>query len=210
MLAGIAGGLQTAGWRSRLFWCLAVVSLVIMLAYWRAVATGRVIVGLQTVWSLAPFISVYLALIAASGREPRKPPLKETPIAKVRPVFNPALTAEYLQSLVSGATDLEAKHKIQALGYQVARLKGKIIQITPRSDHILVSMIGVFDGQGDQPYNKLEMEFKTNQTNVLSVVKQGDFIEFEGVVSYCSFRNWKLVDCDYIGRFDPRRYVNAP
>lgn len=202
-LAGVAGGLQTVGWRSRFFWCLAVVSLVAMVAYWRAETTGRVILGIQTVWSLAPFMSVFLALIAASGREPRKPPLKEALIAKPRPVFNPALTADHLQSLISGSTNLESKRKIEAIGYQTARLQGKVEQISQQIDHIDVGMLGVFSGQGNERYNRINMYFKNDQVDSLAVIKQGEWIEFEGIVRPCSFQGWKLIECEFVRRSDP-------
>lgn len=191
------GAITQAGWRARALWGICGLFGVLSLAYLAAALTDHTIMGAVTVWSLTPVIAVGMAILVAGGREPRKPIPK---LSQKPAVLNPAITVETLNGIVGGATELEAQRKLAAFASQMARIKGRVTNVTEHRDCVDVGVSGVGFNEWDHPRHML---FRKDQADALEVIKPDDWIEFVGRIVHHSTYGWALSECQLIGRAEP-------
>lgn len=206
-IAAVMGALQTAGWRSKVFWAIALVLAVLGLAYYRYAASGQVFLAVRTVYSLIPFIAVVMCVLIVDGREPikRAKPLPEKPTEP--PVLNPALTAGYFNDIVKYSTEFEANRKITEHANQLMVLKAQALDVLGENGlgYISVKAAGLTEKYGQYDIDAIDMRFRMDQKHALAAIKQGDWIEFMGKPRASGPFGWRLVECEFLGlTTDPR------
>jgi hypothetical protein len=208
----VIGAISTAGWRARLLWGIALVFVIASFAYWRAADTHEPMVGFDIVWGSLPTVAVLLSLLLVTGREPRKPlplPTDAGQSADTSPPSdiavpipeNPALTPEYLNDLIAGTTELEAKNRIKSLVPQRARMKGQVKDVALTWDGApRVHVAGLVKKYGYWWTDIPAQDFRKGEEISLAAIKPADWIEFVGTVTESSQWGWVLTDCVFVAR----------
>ncbi len=194
------GAIQTAGWRSKTLWAFAVVFGALSCAYGLGSAYRDVDIAGRVLWALMPLVAISLGLLAVSGREPKKS-VPRPPGANI--AENPALTPQYLNELVANVTQLDARRRIENLGRQRARVRGQVLEIVERWDHIEVQVVGLVTKFTDWWNNGAPQGFRKDQAAALQVVRPKDWIEFVGTVAHDGFWGWTLTRCEFVAKVDP-------
>lgn len=197
-VAGVMGALSTVAWKSKVLWAIGLVCFVFAIAYWRFATSDFAVLAWRTIWSFIPLVAVSMCMLVVGDREPR-PPTTKTPF--ISPSINAALTADYFYGIVRSGTELEAQRKLGEFRDQLAKMKARVVNISDRYLYIEVRVLGLSPVQGENKYNTVDMRFRKNQANALSVIKPEDWIEFTGRVEQRG-GGWRLTDCEFVGRAD--------
>ena len=202
--AAVIGAMSTIGRRSRLLWGVAALFGVGATVYWRFATTGFGYMAFRTGWALMPVTAVILCLLVVGDREPRKRPLAKA-LTKP-PTLNPALTVEYLNGVVDGATKLEAQRKLATHSNQLAKIKGRADNVVEQQNEVTVEVSGI----GNEYDHPRRMSFRRDQADALEIIKRGDWIELSGRVQHSTVYGWVLVECELVGRAAPPPNPRAP
>lgn len=206
-IAAVMGGVQSTGARAKALWIGAVVFAALACAYYRYSASGNWFSVLLVVWSLGPLVATVICSIIVSGREPRKvePKRAQSESETAKATLNPALTPEFLNELIKGSTELEAKNRLSEHSNQLMRLAAEVSNIREAAfqSSIAVYVLGLYKKYSDPLMNDTVMYFDKSQHDALKVIKRGDFIDFTGRVEHGGSGGWYLVDCVFNGRADP-------
>jgi hypothetical protein len=197
------GAVQSVGSRAKILWTIGVAFAAMGFAYYQWAASQALMTVLVAIWSIAPVVAVMLCLIIVSGREPRKIESKINNLSsKEKPSLNPALTPQFLNNLIEGATDLESKNRLSQYSNQIMKVCAQVKDV--REDTfmggITVHVIGMYKRFSDDWLNDTTMRFEKSQRDSLTTIKRGDWIEFTGRVQSGGPGGWHLVDCIFVSR----------
>ena len=202
-VAGVMAAIPLKGWQSRVMWALALVSGVATVVYLLAQMGSPAQRVLQALWSLSPLIAVSMVMVCTTQRViPLRP--KSAALIPHPPKLNPALTADYLNELVAGATELEAKRKVDALANQLTHLKAEIYEISEHwNGAVRAEVLGLQRRSKFRELDRVRVTFKRGQDETLERLKRGDWIEFQGELEHSSLSGWCVVRADFVGRAEP-------
>jgi hypothetical protein len=114
---------------------------------------------------------------------------------------NPILTANFLNDLVHGGTQLEAKRRLSEYKGQRTKLSGQVEEIHENFDKkVMVTIVGLNIRWGNPMRTNQEYQFPPEQLDILEAIRPGDWIEFTGEVEYETACGWRLVNCRFVGR----------
>jgi len=196
------GAISVSGWRSRALWGIALIFALAGVLYWTGVAYKSLDVVFRMAWALVPILSVLIARLVTGGRMPIEKPIKliDTP----KPEVNLALTADYLNHLVSGTTELEARRKISGLTNQIAVLSGEVSDVSENwKGDIAADVIRLQPPTSYGYYRPVTVTFNKKHSASLEAIKPGDWIKFQGEVAHSGVSGWQIVRGDFISRASP-------
>jgi len=201
-VACVIGALSVSGWRSRVLWAGALLFGVTTVTYLMAQQGAPFAMVVRTLWAMSPLICVVLVSLLTTQRQVISFP-KRLPSGKP-PVLNPALTADYLNSLLANVTTLEGARNIAGLKGQLAQLRGQVKDLTDGGGGaITAEIVGLHSRYGMYWHDTITVAFKASQTVALETIKHGDWIEFVGEVEPGGVVGWRMRRCELIGRAKP-------
>jgi hypothetical protein len=199
--AGIAA-LTVKGWPRRLLSVLAVAFGIAAFVFATAQPGAFAFRVIGTLWGMSPMIGLVLVLAVTTQRQLVERPNLPTPPQP--PKFNPAITAAYLNEIVNGATDLDAKRKLATLKNQTAQFKGQIDGISEdMGGNISAYILGLQSRSQGARSDRIVVDFKREHAAALEALKPGEWMEFRGEVRFSSVYGWALDRADFISRADP-------
>ena len=201
--------ITVTGWPRRLLAIATMAFGIASFVYWTG-SFGSFEAGLVAVlWGMSPAIAMATTLALTTRRqlvETPKPPAiaPEPPEPPEPPTFNPAITATYLNEMVNGATDLEAKRRLTTLKNQTAQFKGQVLGISEGwKGDIDAEILGLQTRTPFYGNNKVRVYFDKSNAAALEALKRGEWIEFKGEIEFDPVFGWSVVRADFIGRADP-------